>query len=73
MRASWEALSGYEKTLFASEAKLDLGKCGYYWLEPRRVKTVYEFAETQEKKLIFKFGNLERQVELKYLVPKKIT
>ena len=49
VRASWEALNGYEQYLFASGGKLAIKKCQYYWLKPKREKLKYVFDDAQEK------------------------
>ena len=69
VRASWEAMSGYEQYLFASGGQLAMEKCNYYWLQPTRVGTRYEFARGVRKDLKFKVGNSERETELNYLEP----
>ena len=34
-----------------------MGKCKYYWLQPKRVVNKYEFASGQDRSLKFKVGD----------------
>ena len=71
VRASWEALNGYEQYLFSSGGKLAIKKCQYYWLKPKRERLKYVFDDAQEKDMEFGMGEEGRTIKLKYVKPGK--